>query len=466
MILFLVILFWALGVIGFTAYKIVLKGKEEYLIVFMCLYLPFYTTILSVVYQQTGSPIAVAFFQYAKEVMIFLTIMCLIFYRKDFFAFSFQIRKMDFFFIAFIGLAFIYMLLPLGQAGMFQKITYFKNILIIGLMYFFGRNMKMQDVTASRVVHIVLCIAVAAFVLNVMEVSIGTHFQKFTGYARYNEDINNTEPSGSYDLSWTFETQTGQQRFASFFSNPLELASAVLLAFPAGLIFFLSTRHSVDKLKYLMIMGCVLLSLWFSFSRASTLALFIQIFFIALIFRFYRIIFSGILLAGLAVLYFFFGASKDVQDFVYETITFQNASSFGHLLVWLEGVESMIASPQGIGLAMSGNAGGVDDSVRVGGENQFIIFGVQLGVLGLLLYIVLLSSAILYSYKAYNLATTAEERIVPFIAGSVKFGLLLPLFTANAELYLYVSFISWWMVGYSVSLFYKNSSQKTDTPHG
>jgi hypothetical protein len=38
-----------------------------------------------------------------------------------------------------------------------------------------------------------------------------------------------------------------------------------------------------------------------------------------------------------------------------------------------------------------------------------------------------------------------------FVAASVKVGLLLPLFTANAEMYSYVAWISWWMIGYSVN---------------
>ena len=76
--------------------------------------------------------------------------------------------------------------------------------------------------------------------------------------------------------------------------------------------------------------------------------------------------------------------------FVLDTLTFENASSLGHLIEWLEAVESIIDSPEGIGLAMSGNGNSVANINRVGGENQFLIFGVQMGLLGLALYISLL----------------------------------------------------------------------------
>ncbi|WOK06315.1 hypothetical protein RT717_24890 [Imperialibacter roseus] len=164
----------------------------------------------------------------------------------------------------------------------------------------------------------------------------------------------------------------------------------------------------------------------------------------------------GVGLLALAGLYFYFWAPKDTVDLVYDTITFQEPSTLGHAIEWFEGIDSMIASPQGIGLAMSGNARGVVEGLRVGGENQFIIFGVQLGVLGLFLYCLLLFMSVRYSFKAYRLANYKEDRVIPFTAATVKVGLFLPLFTSNAEIYLYVAFVSWWMVGYSVSAYHLN----------
>jgi hypothetical protein len=51
------------------------------------------------------------------------------------------------------------------------------------------------------------------------------------------------------------------------------------------------------------------------------------------------------------------------------------------------------------------------------------------------------------------------------VAGVVKFGLLLPLFTANVEIYTYVSWITWWMVGLGVREYslLKNQRVKHDS---
>ena len=169
-------------------------------------------------------------------------------------------------------------------------------------------------------------------------------------------------------------------------------------------------------------------------------------------FKYYRLLWVGVTVIFSFIIYTLYFASEDMYFFVLDTLTFENASSLGHLIEWLEAIESMIDSPQGIGLAMSGNGHGVDNDNSVGGENQFLIFGVQMGILGLILYISLLYLAIKTSIQAFRKSLNSNEQIIPFVAGTTKFALLLPLFTANAELYLFVSLISWWLVGQSVKI--------------
>src|SRR5690606_6753640 len=127
-----------------------------------------------------------------------------------------------------------------------------------------------------------------------------------------------------------------------------------------------------------------------------------------------------------------------------------NESSVGHVLEWVIGLESMISNPMGIGLAMSGNSASVEEDLRISGESQFLIYGVQLGVIGLLLYIAMLAFGISKSLQVFHRSPNVNSARVAFVAAVTKFGLLLPLVTANAELYLYVSLVTWWMLGYSM----------------
>ena len=67
----------------------------------------------------------------------------------------------------------------------------------------------------------------------------------------------------------------------------------------------------------------------------------------------------------LFILYNF--SSDEIQYIIIDTIKFENTSSLGHLIEWIEGILSILENPFGIGLALSGNAGGVDQALKVGG---------------------------------------------------------------------------------------------------
>lgn len=453
-ILFILALLGYAPLLYFTLKAMVFKGKWEYLVFFLAAYLPFHITFLSIVFQATNSSLPVTLFQLAKDLVVILSLLVFVLYHRKIFEYPFRFHAVDRLLLAFIGLAFLFLLLPLGGTGLVEKALYFKNMLIPAIVFFVGRNSRFEDFEVKRLFQVIFIIAVSAFAVNLLEVMIGTHLQNFTGYALFNQAIYNMEPSGNFGLSWTFETQAITKRFASFFSDPLELASSVLLGFAAGLIWFLTSKRE-DAFPYIVVMLCSMFSLFFSSSRAAFGAFFIMIFFIAVIFKLNRLILFGFSLVIAFVIFVIFFASEDFYFFVIDTLTFQNASSVGHVVEWLVALDSMIENPLGIGLAMSGNSGSVTDEVRVGGENQFLIYGVQMGFLGMFLYILLLGFSISRSIRVFRLTENVMTARIAFTAAAVKTGLLLPLFTANAELYAYVNWISWWMVGYSINEYSK-----------
>ena len=449
-ILLIVVLLGFVPLLYLTLKAMVFQGKWEYVVFYLLAYLPFHISVLSIVYQATFSPVIVSFFQLTKDLLVILSFLLFLFYHKNIFEHPFRLNRVDKIFSIFIGLAFLYLLLPIGESGFVNKALYFKNMLIPSMVYFLGRNTKFDDKEISTVFKIIFTIAIAAFFFNIVEGVLDTHIQSFTGYAIFNQGVNQIQPSGNFGLQWTFETQAITKRFASFFADPLELASSVLMGFAAGLIWFLTTKREYSFF-YIIVMLCAMGSLFFSASRAAFAAFFIMIFFIAMVFRLYKLILFGLVLALAFVLFILFFASEDFYFFVVDTITFQNASSVGHVLEWFQALDSMIENPFGIGLAMSGNLGSVTEEARIGGENQFLIYGVQMGFLGMALYILLLYYAISYSLKVFKEEENVMTARVAFTAATVKIGMLLPLFTANAEMYAYVSWISWWLVGYAMN---------------
>ena len=438
--------------VGFfwTLQELLAKGKWSYFIYFLVGFLPFYITCLSLVYLHTRSVEVVALFQASKELVVGIALIVALLYQKNPADYPFRLQSTDWWMGGFLLLAFLYLVFPIGEVALLNKALYFKGMLVPGLIYFLGRNSRLAELELHRLFSLIFSIAILAFVANLIEQYVlQAHLQQWTGYALYNQVINDIEPSGNFGLTWTFETQAVTKRLASFFSDPLEMASSVLMGFAAGLIWYLTSKKDYQWL-YLVVMACSLGSLVFSASRAAFGAFFILLFFVALVFRLYKLIGLGFVVLLVFAGYVVWFASDDFYFFVLDTLTFENSSSVGHLLEWLVALESMVANPFGIGLAMSGNAGSVSDAVRVGGENQFLIYGVQLGWLGMLLYVLSLATGVVLSLRVFYRTTNTMTARLAFVGAVTKVGLFLPLFTANAEMYTYVAWVSWWMIGYSV----------------
>ena len=200
----------------------------------------------------------------------------------------------------------------------------------------------------------------------------------------------------------------------------------------------------------------------FSFSRGAIVACIGIVLFGLLLNKNYKIlliIFTFFILSMIGLIYF---GPEEIKYFIIDTLKFENTSSLGHLVEWIEGVLSILENPLGIGLAMSGNASGVDQAIKVGGENQFLIFGVQMGVLSVIIYILILFYIIKRSCKVYYISSNNDKHI-SFIVSCTKFGLLLPLLTANAELYLFVSLATWFFAGYIESRYTELKFEKNNS---
>ncbi|MDA0313857.1 MAG: O-antigen ligase family protein [Bacteroidetes bacterium] len=433
-----------------TLQEMIVKGKWNYFIFFLAGFLPIYITFLCLAYLNTRSVELVILFQALKEGIVGIALVVTVLFQKNPADYPFRPQSTDWWMGGFLILGFSYLVLPIGEVPFLTKALYFKGILLPGLTYFLGRNTIFEKRELSRLFSMIFIVAILAFVVNLIEQFVlQAHLQQYTGYSLYNQMINDIDPSGNFGLTWTFETQTVTKRLASFFSDPLEMASSVLMGFAAGLIWYLTTKKE-EQWLYLVIMACSLGSLIFSASRAAFGAFFILLFFVALVFRLYKLIGLGFVLLLVFAGYVVWFASDDFYFFVLDTLTFENSSSVGHVLEWLVALESMVANPLGIGLAMSGNAGSVSDALRIGGENQFLIYGVQLGWIGMILYVLALGTGVVLSLRVFYTTANVYSARLAFVGSVTKVALFLPLFTANAELYTYVTWISWWMIGYTV----------------
>ncbi|OEK07248.1 hypothetical protein BFP71_03610 [Roseivirga misakiensis] len=449
----MLVLTYGVGVILYCFNKIVVQGKPEYLLLFFCLFAPAYTTILSLAYQLSGTPLLVAFFKYAKEVLTLGALAVFVFGRRKPLDYGVRMYSLDYAIMVFLALALVFALMPIGPSSFVNKAVYFKNLLLLGIMYFLGRNIKLSYDFQKKIFNAILATLVLAFIVTGFEKLTNTHFQSIIGYSAYNQDIMDIEPTGNYGLQWTFEAAGGVKRFAAFFHSPLALASSMLLTLIVAFALFTSVKYRLNKLKYLLLMLLAVMCLIFAYSRAAIGGIFLAGVFLAFTFGYRKLIYTGLLSLLVFWLYVVFLAPEDVRYYVFDTISFSDSSSLGHIAEWIEGIETATQNPLGYGLATSGNVGGVDEDLQVGGENQYIIFAVQLGIPGLIVYLSVIFLTISVSLRAYRMSDTRQDKLIPLITASFKFGLLFLMMFSNTENYGNISYLIWWFAGTSVAIY-------------
>lgn len=423
------------------------QKKLEGFLLFTIAGLPIYINALSVSYL-LGFASLIPFLQSFKEIILLaggILVAAQIRTRP-------KLHFIDQLIIIYLALSALYILLPIGSYGVAAKLLAFKNLALFPLVYGIGRFCSLDAVSLKKTTAYLSIIGCIAALVVLGERMNNTHLQSLTGYADYLSRFFDTDPSGNYGLAWTFETESGMKRFASIFANPLEHAASIVVLFAFLLV---SITHKEEKSLLIqtnrftiITLLASLICIFLAASRASFLNYFIVLYVYAWIIRYKPILQFYHGLAAIAILYVVFLLQGDLYDFIINTLTFENASSLGHVLEWIAGIEAMISHPLGMGLGESGRVS-VASGFNTGGENQFIIIGVQTGFIGMLLYIAIYGALIQQGIQTMRQATGKLWQLALLVV-LLKIGLFIPAFTANIDSYIYITYLTWFFSGYFV----------------
>lgn len=447
-----------------VAFREVLKGRRDGILTFVILGLSIYTTAMSVTYT-LGLRLLIPVFQYFKEILVLCTLALNVVslkYRPRF-------HLIDYAIFSFLALTLIYALLPIGEQNFMQRLLALKSTSFYIVVYFTGRLMDPQSVFISKYFNYLILLTTAAGIVLLSEIALNRHLQIITGYAEYVYYFFNFEPTGSYGLSTTFESDSGHKRFASFFANPLEHAAATLLALSVILALYTNTKNNFKPTTIgVAALGATLLSIIFALSRAPLAAYFLIIYIYALVTK-HKFIYHTFHVAGLSAVaylaYLFSDSTRRKNPLIQvlmNTIDFTDPSSVGHVVEWVAGINAMIQSPLGLGLGASGRVAGTLGE-NVGGENQFIIIGVQAGVIALLLYLCIYIMFIRTGIKGLRYLE-GKERQVCLAVLLMKVGFLIPLFTSEVESSSYISYMNWFLSGLLISIIMRPRAETTVAP--
>ncbi len=429
------------------ALKGILTGKREEVLLFILFGLPIYITSLCIAFD-SGFGNLIGLFQSFKE----LTIVALLGVQLYTLKTRIRFHLIDYVVIFYFSYLFLYALFPIGEQTLLVRLLAFKSLSFFPLVYFCGRLFDPQGIYINKYFHYIIYFSIAATGVVILEFIFSTHFQSFTGYADFYYYIYNFEPTGEAGLSWTFETETGIKRFASFFANPLEFASSSILA-----LAIIAALYTTDTNKFkpgssgMLAFAATLICIILALSRAAFLNYFFVIYIYAILTN-KRYILNTIHFAGVCVVLYiiYLLNDEDIRDFVISTLNFTNSSSVGHLLEWIEGINSMIESPLGLGLGTSGRVGGSFNG-NTGGENQLIIIGVQAGIIAMLTYLFIYILIIRMCWKWFR-RLKGRERQVCLALLLMKVGFIIPLMTSELESSAYISYTTWFFSGFFICI--------------
>lgn len=459
MIIFLVIycfsFFWTLRELW--------EGKKHGILFFIVFGLSIYTTALSISFKY-GFVGLISYLQPFKELIVLGTLILSLFQLKR----RPQLRFIDYAILLYFSYTLIYALLPLGGATLFERLSALKSISFFALVYFAGRFIEIEKIFIKRYFTYILVLAIAAAAVVLYEAVTYRHLQTLTGYSDYNYYFFNNEPAGNYGLSWTFESSGGFKRFASFFANPLEHAAATIISLAVLAAFYTDDNYKIKFDKFgIIAFIATFLSIFFAVSRASFVSYFLVIYFYGWLTKKKYIPKIAHVLIFILSAYFIYLIFRDTDDknsvyqVVLTTLNFTDASSAGHVLEWIQGINAMYLNPLGLGLGSSGRvAASLGDNI--GGENQFIIIGVQTGLIGLALYIAIYFSIIKQTtYWFYRLKGDAKKVCLALLL--IKIGLIIPFLTSEVESSPYISYMVWFLTGIFMNVVSKHLSSNENS---
>ena len=290
-------------IFGYTIDKIS-RGKIEYLIIYICTCLPIYTTLQAQAFKIFNTEIVVAIIKLSKDI-IFIYAFIIFLFGKNIHLFKriFKFSLVDKLILIFTLIVTIYALIPLGEADIFSKLIYAKNLYIISITYLIGRNIKIDEVFFNSIKKILKYLILSLTFFLCFEFILSTHFHSIIDFSNYNILVNEIDPQGNYGLSWSFESQGSSPRYAAFFADPLELSASLLLLTSLLIYNFWNNKRNISYFLLFMVAAAFI----FSFSRGAIVACIGIVLFGLLLnkkYKFLLLIFGLFLLSTLSLIYF------------------------------------------------------------------------------------------------------------------------------------------------------------------
>ena len=325
-----------------------------------------------------------------------------------------------------------------------------RDAAFVSLLYFVGRASP-EVAESPRLPRALFAVGVATSAIAVLErLFVTPEMLVVLGAGRYVQDFLGATAvtmGNVYGLPDNYWTQIGThfvQRAGSTYMSGQGFAVPFLVIMPAATVWALSATRRAPWvwLGYALLWAGLLLTV----TRLTVVACALgAVMIIAAGRRWGALV--GLSGAGLTAL----GAAllfvSGLATFVWETLTWQSPSSAAHLADWTTGLEHLLHNPLGVGLGSTDFVAARFGVRGLTGDNQYLKYGVELGVLGFLLHVAVLAGALGSGIRAWFSGPSAPARATGLLLVAATLGIALNAVTAVVFNSPMVAYLFFWLAG-------------------
>ncbi|MGB0383977.1 MAG: O-antigen ligase family protein [Ardenticatenaceae bacterium] len=330
-----------------------------------------------------------------------------------------------------------------------------RDLILPFLLYMVGRSISLSDKRAHRVFQWLLWAAFIYSLIGIIEWSfIPTQWHADLGIARYYKELLNLEYRPYYlglpENYWRGTAAGRLRRAASVYGSSQSFATSFLLLLPVSIYGMLTRtlkeRHLATLTFIISMIGLVLTITRFTIVICVGLLILASLISSQRARRWAR---QSLIVMTVAFILALF-LSNSFRVVVISTLTFEDHSSSTRLVIWADTARIIMRQPLGYGIGQVGHtvARLIEERAQVVGiEGQMSKIGVELGILGLLLYLSILVVISAYLFITYNRVKEPYIRALCFASALTFIGLLVNSLTTEWHNSIALVYPAWWLAG-------------------
>jgi O-antigen ligase len=363
----------------------------------------------------------------------------------------------DFWIGGLFVLALVYLVagtLLLREVPLSTQLLGLRQTVFFMLLYFVGRATPdlVDDSTMKKIFVLVIVTCVLGILERFLIPPIGLVALGVASY--FNDFLGATSMTVGNDFGlptnyWAVLGGHQVRRMGSVYLSGQGFAVPFILFFPliTAWVFWRPRRSLWQILAYVLICTALLLTI----TRMTIVVALLQALLFILMRRKPEWAVAGLSLAAML----FLAALVLVPGFpiyVLHTLSGQEASTAGHLSDWSNGALSFIQQPWGFGLGTADATAARTGLVHITGDNLYLTYAIQMGLVGFLLLVLALGSIIGHAINLFHRAQTETHERMGVAIWLATIGLMINGMTAVVFSSLTFGWLFFWLAGAVVTM--------------